>query len=52
MLYFISISAIFILWWIFKEIVKNHDLYWKKDDFEKKIKTFIFIFLFKRFFIL
>ena len=35
-LYFISISVIFIFWWIFKEIVENKDLYSKKDDFWKK----------------
>ena len=31
-LYFISISVIFIFWWIFKDIVENQDLYRKKDD--------------------
>ena len=30
---FVSISFIFIFWWIFKEIVENQDLYGKKDDF-------------------
>ena len=27
-----SISVIFIFWWIFKDIVENQDLYSKKDD--------------------
>ena len=30
---FISISVIFIFWWMFKDIVENQDLYIKKDDF-------------------
>ena len=32
-LYFISISVIFIFWWMFKDIVENQDLHRKKDDF-------------------
>ena len=30
---FISISVIFIFWWIFKDIVEIQDSYSKKDEF-------------------
>ena len=32
-LFFISISVIFICWWIFKDNEENQELYIKKDDF-------------------
>ena len=42
-LYFISITVIFIFWWIFNKIVENQDLYSEKDDLKKTKNSYFLI---------